>query len=119
MAEENKPVDLQDFGSSSLDDDIAKGARPYPPGMSQEEVENKAILDVPVAIMAVVGKVKMPVRELLGLGRGAVIKLDKKIGESVDVYANGVVIARGEIVILDGESIAVTMTEVMSKSIPG
>lgn len=118
MAEEQNGIDLRDFSTPGdpVDKDITGGAATFPAGLSQEEVENRAILVVPVSIMAVVGAAKMPVKELLRLGRGAIIRLDKKVGESVDVYANGVVIARGELNIVDDNTIAVTMTEVMANN---
>lgn len=83
-------------------------------GTFTPEEEREAIFDVPVKITAVVGDVKMPVRELVKLGRGAVVSLNKKLGSAIDIYANGRLIARGEITIIEDDNIAVTMTDIMS-----
>ena len=48
--------------------------------------------------------------ELLKLGRGAVVTLDRKVGEAIDIYVNDRLVARGEVVIVD-ERLGVTMTE--------
>ena len=73
-----------------------------------------AVSDIPVNVSVVLGKTSMQVNQLLKLGRGAVVKLDTKVGDPVDVVVNGRVIARGEIVVLDKEEqrFGVTLTEV-------
>ena len=71
-----------------------------------------AVYDVPVQISAVLGKAVMPVNQLLKLGRGAVIELDRRVGESVDVYVNNRLIARGEVVIVE-DRLGITMTEII------
>jgi flagellar motor switch protein FliN len=81
-------------------------------GLSQME----AVYDIPVKITAVIGTATMPVSQLLKLGRGAVVELDKKLGEAVDIYANNRLIARGEVVVVDDNHIGVTMTEIISSS---
>ncbi|MBB2167688.1 flagellar motor switch protein FliN [Gluconacetobacter aggeris] len=81
-------------------------------GASQME----AVYDIPVRITAVIGTATMPVSQLLRLGRGAVVELNKKLGEAVDIYANNRLIARGEVVVVDDNHIGVTMTEILSSS---
>lgn len=71
-----------------------------------------AVYQVPVKVSAVLGTAEMQVNQLLKLGRGAVIELDRKIGESIDVYVNDRLVARGEIVMVD-EHLGVTMTEII------
>ena len=71
-----------------------------------------SIDDVPVKVSAVLGKRKMSVGELMRLGDGAVIELDRKVGEPIDIYVNDRLIARGELVMVDG-SLGVTMTEIV------
>ncbi|MDF7673442.1 flagellar motor switch protein FliN [Acetobacteraceae bacterium ESL0709] len=83
------------------------------------EEEREAVFDVPVKITAVVGDVQMPVRDLVRLGRGAVVSLNKKLGSAIDIYANGRLIARGEITIVEDDNIAVTMTDIMSTPVNG
>jgi flagellar motor switch protein FliN/FliY len=71
-----------------------------------------AIYDVPVSVSAVLGKATMQVSQLLKLGRGAVIELDRKVGEAIDVYVNNRLVARGEVVIVE-EHLGITMTEII------
>ena len=63
-------------------------------------------------VAAVLGKATMPVSSLLKLGRGAVVELDRKVGEAIDIYVNNRLVARGEVVIVD-ERLGVTMTEII------
>lgn len=72
----------------------------------------EAIFDIPVQVSAVLGKATMQVNQLLKLGRGAVVELDRKVGEAVDIYVNNRLVARGEVVIVD-ERLGVTMTEII------
>lgn len=67
---------------------------------------------VPVRISAVLGKTKMDVAQLRELGDGAIIELDRKVGEPIDLYVNDRLIARGELVMVDG-ALGVTMTEIV------
>ncbi|MGD8548382.1 MAG: flagellar motor switch protein FliN [Desulfobacterales bacterium] len=59
------------------------------------------ILDLPLDVSVELGKVKMPVNELLQLGRGSILELTKPVGEPLDIYINNKLIAKGEVVILD------------------
>jgi flagellar motor switch protein FliN/FliY len=74
--------------------------------------ELEAVYDVPVQVSAVLGKATMQVSQLLKLGRGAVVELDRKVGEAIDIYVNNRLIARGEVVVVD-EHLGVTMTEII------
>jgi flagellar motor switch protein FliN/FliY len=71
-----------------------------------------AVYDVPVQVSAVLGKANMQVSQLLKLGRGAVVELDRKVGEAIDIYVNNRLVARGEVVVVD-ERLGVTMTEII------
>ena len=62
---------------------------------------------------AVVGKTTMQVSQLLKLGRGAVVELDRKLGEAIDIYVNNRLVARGEVVMVDDTRLGVTMTEIV------
>lgn len=75
-------------------------------------VSLEAVYDIPVQISAVLGRTEMQVNQLLKLGRGAVVELDRKVGEPVDIYVNNRLIARGEVVIVE-DKIGVTMTEII------
>lgn len=71
-----------------------------------------AIYDIPVQISAVLGRSSMPVNQLLKLGRGAVVELDRKVGEAIDIYVNNRLVARGEVVVVE-DKLGVTMTEIV------
>jgi flagellar motor switch protein FliN/FliY len=77
-----------------------------------------AILSIPVTVQVVLGGTTMPVANLMKLGRGAIVTLDQKVGDPVNVVVNGRVIARGEVVVVDEESAryGVSLTEIISAS---
>jgi flagellar motor switch protein FliN/FliY len=72
------------------------------------------ILRIPVVLQVVLGTASMPVANLMKLGRGAIVPLDHRVGEPVDVVVNGRVIARGEVVVLedDNSRFGVSLTEI-------
>ncbi len=72
----------------------------------------EAVYDIPVQLSAVLGKATMQVAQLLKLGRGAVVELDRKVGEAIDIYVNDRLVARGEVVVVE-ERLGVTMTEII------
>ncbi|MBX6744560.1 MAG: flagellar motor switch protein FliN [Acetobacteraceae bacterium] len=75
--------------------------------------ELEAVYDIPVQVSAVLGRATMQVSQLLKLGRGAVVELDRKLGEAVDIYVNNRLVARGEVVMVDDNRLGVTMTEIV------
>ncbi len=77
------------------------------------ELTLEALYDVPVQISVVLGKTSMQLSQLLKLGRGAVVELERAVGEPIDVYVNDKMVAKGEIVIVDNK-IGVTLTEVIA-----
>ncbi len=77
-----------------------------------ENLSLEAVHDIPVQISVVLGKTSMQVQQLLKLGRGAVIELNKKVGEPVDIYINARLVARGEVVVVE-DRVGVTMTEII------
>lgn len=70
------------------------------------------LFDVPVMISAVLGAVRMPIGDLLRLAPGAVLELDRKVGEAVDIFVNNRLVARGEVVLVE-DRLGVTMTEIV------
>ena len=72
----------------------------------------ESVYDIPVQVSAVLGKSTMQVSQLLKLGRGSVVELDRKVGEPIDIYVNNRLVARGEVVIVD-ERLGVTMKEII------
>ncbi|MEO0411067.1 MAG: FliM/FliN family flagellar motor switch protein [Pseudomonadota bacterium] len=75
----------------------------------------EALNKVKVDINVVIGKSSMPIRQLLKVGRGAVVDLDARHDDPVMVYGNGELIAKGEVVIV-GERIGVTITELIDEN---
>lgn len=72
----------------------------------------EAVFDVPVNVSAVLGKTHMEVSNLLKLGRGTIVELDRKVGEAIDIYVNNRLVARGEVVLVE-DKLGVTMTEII------
>jgi flagellar motor switch protein FliN/FliY len=82
-------------------------------GTPRSSRELEAVYDIPVTVSAVLGKATMQVSQLLKLGRGAVVELDRKLGEAIDIYVNNRLVARGEVVMVDDTRLGVTMTEIV------
>lgn len=76
------------------------------------------VMGIPVTVKIVLGSTTMPVASLVKLGRGAVIPLDRRVGEPVDVVVNGHVVARGEVVVVDEATsrFGVSLTELVGPS---
>lgn len=72
----------------------------------------EAVFDVPVRISVVLGKSRIPVSQLLQMDVGAVVELDRQVGEAIDIYVNDRLVARGEIVLVENR-LGVTMTEII------
>jgi flagellar motor switch protein FliN len=79
-------------------------------GRSAHDLE--AVYGIPVQVSAVLGRTTMEISQLLKLGRGAVVELDRKVGEAVDIYVNNRLVARGEVVVVE-DRLGVTMTEIV------
>jgi flagellar motor switch protein FliN/FliY len=77
-----------------------------------ENLSLENVYDIPVQITVILGRTSMQVSQLLKLGRGAVIELDKKVGEPIDIFVNNRLVARGEVVVVE-DRIGVTMTEII------
>ncbi len=103
-----------------VDDLNAKAAAEMEAGLEEEgpqapptnAKELEAVYDIPVQVSAVLGKATMRVSQLLKLGRGAVVELDRKVGEAIDIYVNDRLVARGEVVVVE-DRLGVTMTEII------
>jgi flagellar motor switch protein FliN len=79
---------------------------------SRGAADLEAVFDVPVQVSAVLGRAHMDVGELLNLGPGTVLELDRKVGEAIDIYVNNRLVARGEVVLVE-DKLGVTMTEII------
>ena len=76
--------------------------------------EQGAVYEVPVEISAVLGTTQIPVSQLLKMGRGAVLELDRAVGDPIDIYVNERLVARGEVMVVD-DRLAVTLTETLKR----
>ncbi len=97
--------------------DAAGLAAATPPGTPVETAAHtaadlEAVFDVPVQVSAVLGRARMDVSELLNVGPGTVLELDRKVGEAIDIYVNNRLVARGEVVLVE-DKLGVTMTEII------
>jgi flagellar motor switch protein FliN/FliY len=70
---------------------------------------------VPVKIAAVLGRKRMTVAELASLAEGSILELDRRVGEPIDLYVNDHLVARGELVLVEG-ALGVTLTEIVKDS---
>lgn len=109
MSEDNKTP--EESNAELKLNDLGEGATaPTTGGGKANNLE--AVYDVPVKVLAVLGRSKMMVSQLLKLGRGAIVELDRKVGEPIDIYVNNRLVARGEVVVV-GEQLGITMTEIV------
>ena len=121
MAEDSE-LELEDLedkdksAEAAIDPDPANDVN----GTSQRESSDlphssqdlEAVYDIPVQVSAVLGKSTMQVSQLLKLGRGAIVELDRKVGEAIDIYVNNRLVARGEVVVVE-DRLGITMTEII------
>jgi flagellar motor switch protein FliN/FliY len=105
-------AEFENAGPNPIDEE-GRGASSIPRNLD-------TILRIPVSVQVVLGSASMPVSNLLKLGRGAVIPLDHRVGEPVDVVVNGRVVARGEVVVVedDNSRFGVSLTEIVGRSGP-
>ncbi len=100
--------DADDAAAAAGEGDDAPGGKAGDDAPATEE----AVYEVPVEVTAVLGTATMKVSQLLKLGRGAVVQLDRMVGESIELRANNRLIARGDVVVID-DRLGVTMTEII------
>ncbi len=102
---------MADLGLEDFEDTGVPAAAPDDEG-EKAAADLAPVFDVPVNISAVLGKSYMSVQQLLKLGQGSVLELDRKVGEAIDIYVNNRLVARGEVVVVD-DRLGVTMTEII------
>ena len=93
-------------------DDIDSTSQQEPGDLPLSSQDLEAVYDIPVQVSAVLGKSTMQVSQLLKLGRGAIVELDRKVGEAIDIYVNNRLVARGEVVVVE-DRLGITMTEII------
>jgi len=115
MSDTDSPLPLPDLDSNAAAttpvEDVSLGAADTEL-LSRGAADLEAVFDVPVKVSAVLGRARMEVGELLRLAPGAVLELDRKVGEAIDIYVNDRLVARGEVVLVE-EKLGVTMTEII------
>lgn len=72
--------------------------------------------EITVDIAVTLGTANLRVQQLLKLGRGAVVELDRNVNDYVDIYANNILIGHGEVVITENETIGISVTDIVKKS---
>lgn len=111
MQDSNIP--LPDLERNAYAPDPALQGALMPQDMSQKSAADlEQLFDVPVTVSAVLGRTRMPVGDLLKLGPGSVLDLDRSVGEAIDIYVNNRLVARGEVVLVE-DKLGVTMTEII------
>lgn len=112
MSDNDTPVPLPDLNAADAPtlDDLATSLEDDTGSRIAADLE--AVFDVPVQVSAVLGRSKMDVADLLKLGPGTVLELDRRVGEAIDIYVNNRLVARGEVVLVE-DKLGVTMTEII------
>jgi len=116
---------LEELAAAFSKDEEAGASGPAQQSYSAQSHESPAsgsnldlIMRIPVTVQIVLGSATMPVANLAKLGRGAVVPLDKRVGEPVDVVVNGKVVARGEVVVVDEDNsrFGIQLTEILDNN---
>ena len=98
---------------NNIEDGIQAETAKEDDSKQQETCDLDLILDIPLDVSVQLGKVKMLVNDLLQLGHGSIIGLNKPVGEPLEIYINDKLIARGEVVVVD-EKFGIRVTDVVS-----
>ncbi len=99
------------------EDDVQPAEAPQPGIQARDEPEAlDAIYDITVDVTAVLGTADMPVSQLLKMGRGAVVQLDRMVDEEIELRCKGMLIARGEVVVIE-EKLGVNLTKIIKTNI--
>ena len=80
---------------------------------SQNNYDFDLILDIPLNVRAELGQVKMLVNDLLQLGQGSIVELDKKVGDQLDIFISDKLVARGEVVVVE-DKFGIRLTDIIS-----
>ncbi|MFV0421013.1 flagellar motor switch protein FliN [Oleidesulfovibrio sp.] len=102
------------FASAARDmefKDLTEEAKSPRPDSGKRELD--FILDIPLDVSAELGRTRLLINELLQLGQGSVVELNKLAGEPLEIYVNGKLVARGEAVVIN-EKFGVRLTDIIS-----
>ena len=105
-------MELENLGKTR-EPGIKPVADPKAEGSSKEVPNLDFVLDLPLEISVELGRARMLISELLQLGQGSVIELNKLAGEPVEIFVNQKLIARGEVVVVN-EKFGIKMTDILS-----
>ncbi len=109
MAEEEKTQDGEAQEAAEQESENLEGSEQEEP----DRADLDFILDIPLELSAELGKTKMLVNDLLQLGQGSIIELNKLAGEPLEVYINRKLVAKGEVVVVN-EKFGVRLTDIIS-----
>ena len=112
MSDDNKPPLPNLEAEVELDNPKAPPTAPDDAAAEKSASDLEAVFDVPVHVSAVLGRTRMDVGDLLKLGPGSMLELDRKVGEAIDIFVNNRLVARGEVVLVE-DRLGVTMTEII------
>ncbi|MFN8829341.1 MAG: flagellar motor switch protein FliN [Labrys sp. (in: a-proteobacteria)] len=108
-----KDVPLPNLAAGDIDLLDEGPVAAYPDEGQQRIAQDlEKVFDVPVKVSAVLGRTRMDIGELLKLGPGSILELDRRVGEAIDIFVNDRLVARGEVVIVE-DKLGVTMTEIL------
>jgi flagellar motor switch protein FliN/FliY len=106
-----RDINLPNLSDAEAAPDVALA--PYEEeGQARLANDLESVFDVPVKVSAILGRARMGIGDLLKLGPGSVLELDRKVGEAIDIYVNDRLVARGEVVLVE-DKLGVTMTEIL------
>ncbi|GEM_PF-348939 len=110
------PEALQRGAAAAAGEAMGTAATAAAAGMTANAPDLDIVMRIPVTLQAVLGEARMSIARLMQLGPGSVVPLDHKVGDPVDVVVNGRLVARGEVVLLegDGERFGISLTEIVS-----
>ena len=93
-----------------------EGARAPPPPETEDPPASRLdlVFDVPVCLSVELGRTEVPIRDVVNIGRGSIIELDRGPGTPLDVRVNGVLIGRGEVVLVNADKLGLRFVEVVS-----
>lgn len=101
---------LPSLGGSEVDFGGAAPVREVPVARVPADLDR--LLDVPVTVSAILGHARLPIGQLLKIAPGALLELDRRVGEAIDIRVNDRLVARGEVVLVN-DRLGVTMTEIV------
>ncbi|HTV88264.1 MAG TPA: flagellar motor switch protein FliN [Stellaceae bacterium] len=112
MAEPSPFPGVDDEAAAGGKDEANRAAARRP----GDPVRLDLVMNIPVRLSVELGRAEIPIRDVVNVGRGSVIELDRNVGEPLDVRVNGVLIGHGEIVVIDEERLGLRFIDVVSRA---